>query len=90
MPLPPAWAAFKPSGEGDDALVMGDTVVFQDEMDAAMDAAFAHGLEVTALHNHMLGEQPAYYFTRFWGKGSAAELARGFKAALEAQARTGN
>src|SRR5690242_8035490 len=51
MPLPPAaglgsWAAFTPAGHG--AMVMGDTVVFQDEVTPAMDAAFAHGLEVTA------------------------------------------
>lgn len=38
----------------------------------------------------MIGEQPAYYFTHFWGKGPAAELARGFKAALEAQAGADN
>ena len=52
MTLPPAaglgsWAAFK--AMGDRAMVMGDTVVFQDEVDAAMDAAFARGLDVTAL-----------------------------------------
>ena len=55
MKLPPAaglgsWAAFAPMGP--DAMVMGDTVVFEDEVDAAMDAALAHGLSVTALHNH--------------------------------------
>jgi len=51
MTLPPAaglgsWAAFAPMAKG--AIVMGDTVVFEDEVDAAMDAAFAHGLSVTA------------------------------------------
>src|SRR5215467_13419069 len=44
------WAAFQPSHGG--AMVMGDTVVFQDEVNPAFDAAFASGLEVTALHNH--------------------------------------
>src|SRR5439155_10214672 len=55
MPLHPfaglgSWAAFTPAAHG--AMVMGDTVVFQDEVTPAMDAAFAAGLEVTALHNH--------------------------------------
>src|SRR5262249_22484219 len=55
MPLKPfaglgTWAAFTPAPHG--AMVMGDTVVFQDEVSPAMDAAFAGGLEVTALHNH--------------------------------------
>src|SRR5262245_47436625 len=45
-----SWAAFTPAKHG--AMVMGDTVVFQDEVTPAMDAAFAGGLEVTVLHNH--------------------------------------
>ena len=43
------------------------------------------GIHVVALHNHMVGEQPAFYFTHFWGKGKAADLAWGVKVALEAQ-----
>src|SRR5262249_12707095 len=55
MPLKPfaglgSWAAFTAAPHG--AMVMGDTVVFQDEVNPAMDAAFAHDLEVTGLHNH--------------------------------------
>ena len=55
MPLKPfaglgSWAAFTPTEHG--AMVMGDTVAFQDEVSPAMDAAFAAGLEVSALHNH--------------------------------------
>src|SRR5262249_14440946 len=55
MPLKPfaglgSWAAFTPGKHG--AMVMGDTVVFEDEVTPAMDAAFAAGLEVTGLHNH--------------------------------------
>src|SRR5437868_6817213 len=45
-----SWAAFTPAKHG--AMVMGDTVVFQDEVSPALDAAFAHDLAVTALHNH--------------------------------------
>ncbi len=44
------------------------------------------GLHVVALHNHMVGEQPPFYFTHFWGKGPAEGLAKGFKGALDAQA----
>ena len=46
-------------------------------------------IHVVALHNHMIGEEPAYYFVHFWGRGPAQELARGFKAALDAQAEEG-
>jgi hypothetical protein len=42
-------------------------------------------LHVVALHNHMIGEQPAYYFTCFWGKSPATQLTKGFKAALKVQ-----
>ncbi|MDE1960786.1 MAG: DUF1259 domain-containing protein, partial [Xanthomonadaceae bacterium] len=42
-----------------------------------------------ALHNHMTGTQPDFYFTHFWDKGKATDLARGFRAALDAQAAIG-
>src|SRR5262249_8085204 len=65
MPLKPfaglgSWAAFTSGPHG--AMVMGDTVVFQDEVTPAMDAAFAAGLEVTALHNHFFFDEPKVYF----------------------------
>jgi hypothetical protein len=44
------WAAFQKTADG--AMLMGDTVLFEDEVNPAIDAAFANGLEVTALHNH--------------------------------------
>ena len=43
------------------------------------------GVHIVALHNHMVGEQPAFYFTHFWGKGKAGDLAAGIKTALDAQ-----
>src|SRR5436189_5145439 len=55
-----SWAAFTPAKHG--AMVMGDTVVFQDEVTPAMDAAFAGGLEVTGLHNHFFYDEPKVYF----------------------------
>lgn len=87
MHLPPgaglgSWAAFAPMGN--QAMVMGDTVVFQDEVDAAMDAAFAHGLHVTALHNHFFYDQPKVYFMHIEGEGSPTELAADVKAVWDA------
>jgi hypothetical protein len=87
MRLPPAaglgsWAAFAPMG--DQAMVMGDTVVFQDEVDAAMDAAFAHGLKVTALHNHFFYDQPRVYFMHIAGEGAPQALATDVKAVWDA------
>ena len=43
------------------------------------------GIHIVALHNHMIGEEPAFYFTHFWGKGAAPDLAKAIKGALEAQ-----
>ncbi len=71
-----SWAAFTPLPD-DEALVMGDTVVFQDEVDAAMDAAFAAGLGVTALHNHFFYDEPKAYFMHIEGRGAPEDLARG-------------
>ena len=87
MKLPPAaglgsWAAFAPMGNR--AMVMGDTVVFEDEADAAMDAAFAHGLSVTALHNHFFFDQPKVFFMHIEGEGSPEELATDVKAVWDA------
>src|SRR5947209_1447084 len=72
MPLKPfaglgSWAAFAPTPHG--AMVMGDTVVFQDEVSPAMDAAFAGGLEVTALHNHFFFDEPKVFFMHIGGSG---------------------
>lgn len=83
LKLPPpaglgSWAAFMPTPDG--AMVMGDTVVFQDEVDAAMDAAFAHGLEVTALHNHFFYSDPPVFFMHINGQGDPVALAQGVKA----------
>lgn len=88
MPLPPAaglgsWAAFTKMPDNT-AMVMGDTVVFQDEVDAAMDAAFSHGLEVTALHNHFFYDEPRVFFMHIGGEGDPTVLAQGVKAVWDA------
>jgi hypothetical protein len=77
-----SWAAFAKAPHG--AMVMGDTVVFQDEVDPAMDAAFAHGLEVTGLHNHFFHDEPKVYFMHVGGKGEPESLASGIKAVWDA------
>lgn len=79
-----SWAAFQSLDKSEEAMVMGDTVVFQDEVDAAMDAAFAHGLTVTALHNHFFYDEPKVYFMHIGGHGSATELATAVKAVWDA------
>jgi hypothetical protein len=87
MPLKPfaglgSWAAFAPAPHG--AMVMGDTVVFQDEVTPAMDAAFAHGLEVTGLHNHFFYDEPKVYFMHVGGMGEPEKLATGVKSVWDA------
>lgn len=78
-----SWAAFQ-AGTTKPAMMAGDLVVFQDEVSPVMDAFFAHGCTVTALHNHFFFEEPKTYFMHFGGEGGAADLANGFKAALDA------
>ena len=77
-----SWAAFTAAPHG--AMVMGDTVVFQDEVTPAMDAAFAGGLEVTGLHNHFFFDEPKVYFMHIGGQGDAENLARAVKGVWDA------
>jgi len=67
------WAAFTITPTG--AMVMGDTVLFEDEVNAAMSAAFDNGLNVTALHNHFFFDRPKVYFMHIEGEGAADKLA---------------
>jgi hypothetical protein len=82
-PMPPfmglgSWAAFTPSAHGG-VMVMGDTVLFEDEVNPVMSAALDSGLEVTALHNHFFFDQPKVYFMHIGGTGDEAKLAGGVK-----------
>jgi Domain of Unknown Function (DUF1259) len=77
-----SWAAFTAAPHG--AMVMGDTVVFQDEVTPAIDAAFAHGLEVTGLHNHFFYDEPKVYFMHIGGQGEPEQLATAVKAVWDA------
>jgi hypothetical protein len=73
-----SWAAFTPAHNGQ-AMMMGDTVVFEDEVNPAMSTALNAGLEVTALHNHFFFDQPKVYFMHISGMGSVDQLASGVK-----------
>ena len=77
------WAAF--SGSDELAAVDGDFIMTAKEVQPVLQALRKAGIHIVALHNHMIGEQPAFIFTHFWGKGQAQELAQGVKAALDAQ-----
>jgi Domain of Unknown Function (DUF1259) len=68
------WAAFT-KGVHTEAMVMGDTVLFEDEVNAAMSAALDNGLNVTALHNHFFFDQPKVYFMHIEGEGGVDQLA---------------
>ncbi len=67
------WAAFQ--GTNEKAMMMGDTVLFEDEVNSAISAAFDNGLSVTALHNHFFFDEPKVYFMHISGEGSIEKLA---------------
>jgi hypothetical protein len=77
-----SWAAFMP-GMKDGAMVMGDLVLMQDEVNPVMSAALDNGLQVTALHNHFFFDEPKVYFMHIGGESDTANLAKGVRAALD-------
>ena len=80
---------FQPTG-GAKAAVTGDFVLSSDEVNPVLRALRTNGIEVTALHSHMLGEQPRLFFMHFWANDDAVKLARGLRAALDKTARIRN
>jgi hypothetical protein len=80
------WAAF--AGTDDAALVDGDFVTFEGELQPVLKALRSGGINIVAIHNHMEGESPKAVFLHYWGKGNAMELAKGVKAALDSQAHS--
>jgi hypothetical protein len=78
-----SWAAFSPGKGGVEAMVMGDLVLFEDEVNPVMSALLDHGVEVTALHNHFFYVKPAVYFLHIGGEGTVASLGKGVRAALD-------
>ncbi len=79
-----SWAAFSPGKGGVEAMVMGDLVLFEDEVNPVMSALLDHGLEVTALHNHFFYVKPAVFFLHIGGEGTVAGLGKGVRAAHDA------
>jgi hypothetical protein len=75
------WAAFY--GSDANAEVAGDVAMLENEVAPVLKALRSHGLNVVAIHNHMIGGAPAIYFLHYWGTGPADKLAVGFRAALD-------
>ncbi len=73
---------FQPTGAGK-AAITGDFVITGDEVNPLIRALRANGIEVTAIHSHMLTERPRLFFTHFWANDDALKLARGLRAALD-------
>jgi hypothetical protein len=86
MDIPPPMGSanainFQPTGGGK-AAITGDFVLVGKEVNPVLKALRDHGIEVTAIHNHMLDDQPHLYFMHFWANDDAKKLAEGLKAAL--------
>ncbi len=77
------WAAF--AGSDERAVVDGDFVMPEEELQPVLKALRQAGIHVVAIHQHMLGETPKMMFLHYWGVGRTADLARGLKSALETQ-----
>ncbi|HVF96542.1 MAG TPA: DUF1259 domain-containing protein [Flavisolibacter sp.] len=75
------WAAFQ--GTPDKAAVAGDFTMLENEVEPVLKALIENGIEVVALHNHMVHEQPRIFFLHYWGVGNSEKLARGLRAALD-------
>ena len=73
---------FQPIG-GSKAAITGDFVLTGEEVNPVIQALRSNGIEVTALHSHMLDEQPRLFFMHFWANDDALKLARGLRSALD-------
>jgi Domain of Unknown Function (DUF1259) len=94
MPIAPAGPMglatainFQPTGDGT-AAITGDFVLAGKEVNPVIRALRSNGIEVTAVHSHMLDEQPHLFFLHFWANDDAAKLARVLRAALDETAST--
>lgn len=87
MEVPPAMGTaevinFQPTGSGK-AAITGDFVLIADEVNPVLQTLRNNGIEITALHSHMLNEQPRLFFMHFWANDDAKKLASGLRAALD-------
>jgi len=76
-----SWAAL--AGNEADPQIAGDIAMRESEVEPVLKALRSHKLDVVAIHHHMLSTQPTVIFLHYWGRGSAEELAIGFRAALD-------
>jgi Domain of Unknown Function (DUF1259) len=74
------WAAF--TGTQEDAVIAGDVAMLETEVTPVLKALRKNGLDVVAIHNHMMEARPVVIFLHYWGRGPAEKLANSFKAAL--------
>jgi len=81
------WAAFV--GTNDDAAVAGDIAMLETEVTPTLKALRANGLDVVAIHHHMINSRPMIIFLHYWGRGPANKLATGFKAAVDGLGKGG-
>jgi hypothetical protein len=79
------WAAF--AGTDGMAFVDGDFAMLKSEVQPVLKSLRKSGINIVAIHNHMTHEEPQYIFLHYWGKGPAAELAKGLRSALDTQSR---
>jgi hypothetical protein len=89
MPMTPAGPLglatainFQSTGGGK-AAITGDFVMIGEEVNPVIKALRSNGIEITALHSHMIGEQPRLFFMHFWANDDAQKLAKGLRAALD-------
>jgi hypothetical protein len=87
MPVPPAMGTaigvnFQPTGGGK-AAITGDFVLLAPEVNPVLQALRENGIEVTAVHNHMLDDTPRVFFVHFWANDDAQKLAHGIRMALD-------
>ena len=80
---------FQPTGGGK-AAITGDFVMVASEVNPVIKTLRANGIEVTALHSHMLDEQPRLFFMHFWANDDAIKLAKGLREALDEMANIKN
>jgi hypothetical protein len=74
---------FQPTGDGK-AAITGDFVALASEVNPLIKALRDNGIEVTAIHNHMLDDEPRAFFIHFWANDDAMKLAKGLRAGLDA------
>ena len=82
------WAAFV--GSNDNAMVAGDVAMLGNEVTPVLKTLREHGLDVVAIHHHMIGTTPQIIFLHYWGTGPVDKLAAGFKAALDQLGKGGS